>query len=267
MASWVIGDVQGCLVSLLSLLERIRFHPHTDTLWLVGDLVNRGPDSLGVLRFLQGLGQHHRIVLGNHDLHLLARAEGVHLGLPGDTLESVLAAEDRNSLLTWLRHQPLLQHDPVTGFVMTHAGLPPAWDLPLALQLAREVETALQGEGRHAFLAGLYGNQPDRWDAALEGIDRLRCIVNCLTRMRFCDENGRLDFSEIPADGYVPWFKVKNRKNTGLKIVFGHWAALGGRTDTENVFAMDTGCVWGHSLSAMCLETGERLAVSCKSRL
>lgn len=263
MPSYAIGDVQGCLDPLKQLLDIIQFDPKNDLLWFSGDLVNRGPKSLETLRFIRELGPNHRVVLGNHDLHLLAKASGVHQGSHRDTLSTVLAAPDCKELMGWLSHQPLLQHDPVTGFVMTHAGLPPQWDLSEAKARAAEVEAALQGELQQDYLNHLYGNQPDIWHADLTGWDRLRCITNYFTRMRFCYPDGRLSFLDQADRDALPWFQVKNRLNRDEKILFGHWAALGGKTDTKNVFALDTGCVWGYSLSALRLDDLQRFSVPC----
>lgn len=262
MPSYAIGDIQGCFEPLMRLLEEIRFDPTTDTLWFTGDLVNRGPRSADVLRFIRQLGPRHRTVLGNHDLHLLAVAAGMQSFSPGDTLEEIIQAPDGEALLDWLARQPFLQHDPVTGFVMTHAGIPPQWDVAEAVARAAEISAVLQGSQRRAYLQHLYGNQPDLWAPGLSGWDRLRCITNYFTRMRFCFPDGRLSFARIPENETLPWFKIKG-KTADTKIVFGHWAALRGRTDTENVFALDTGCVWGETLTALCLETQQIFSVPC----
>lgn len=263
MPSYAIGDLQGCLDPFKRLLEQIDFDPAADTLWLTGDLVNRGPRSLEVLRFVRSLGDRHRIVLGNHDLHLLALAENVREGASDDTLLPVLRAPDRDSLLTWLSHQPLMHYDPEAGFVMTHAGLPPQWTLEMAGALAREVEAALQGEQRQGYLQHLYGNHPDHWDPALLGWDRLRCITNYFTRMRLCWPDGRLVLEEGESAGALPWFEIDACEDRSCTILFGHWAALSGRTGRENVIALDTGCVWGYSLTAFRLEDRERFSVPC----
>ncbi|SRR5579885_244628 len=268
MATYVIGDVQGCFAEFEKLLEKIHFDSRKDTLWFTGDLVNRGPYSLEVLRFVKALGENHVTVLGNHDLHLLAVAYGVRSMHRSDTLESVLSAPDKDELIEWLRHRPLLHYDKSNGFVMAHAGLAPSWTLNEARSLAHEVELALRGRSPESFLKNMYGNQPDRWDDGLAGIDRLRCIINFLTRMRFCHADGRLDLSykgEIagkPAE-LIPWFDTPGRVNVSEKIIFGHWAALGGKTDAFNVYALDTGCVWGNCLTAMRLEDEKRFSVRC----
>jgi len=269
MSTYVIGDVQGCFVELKKLLEKIAFDADNDTLWFTGDLVNRGPQSLDVLRFVKALGNQHRVVLGNHDLHLLAIAYGARELHRHDTLADILTAPDRDELLDWLRHCPLLHYDQQTQFVMTHAGLAPMWNLKKAQKLAQEVERVLCGDQFISFLQHMYGNEPDRWDDALTGIDRWRCITNYFTRMRFCYADGRLDFAykgELAGKpvALIPWFDVKNRANANEKIVFGHWAALGGKTDQLHLYALDTGCVWGNCLTAMRLADEKRFSVNCR---
>ncbi len=263
MAIYAIGDLQGCLEPLQRLLELIQFDPRHDHLWFTGDLVNRGPQSLETLRFIKELGDRHVCVLGNHDLHLLVRAHAGHAGHADDTLDDILTAPDRVELLRWLLARPLLHHDPVTGYVIAHAGLAPAWTLNQAKQLAAEVEAVLQSTGHGEFLRDLYGNEPAQWRDDLTEQARLRCIVNYFTRMRFCYPDGRLAWVDDAEADVVPWFRVPNRKNLGIKIIFGHWAALAGQTNTENVFALDTGCVWGYALTAMRLEDGRRFQVGC----
>ncbi len=273
MSTYAIGDIQGCFAELEKLLDVIHFDTNEDTLWFTGDLVNRGPRSLETLRFIKSLDNHHRnhhkVVLGNHDLHLLAVAYGLQVEKKGDTLGQILAAPDRDELISWLRHCPLLHHDKDSGYVMTHAGLSPAWTIREAKLLAQEVEEVLRGETPEFLLQNMYGNFPDRWDDKLGGIDRLRCIVNFLTRMRFCHADGRLDLTykgEIAGkpDDLIPWFDVPGRVNAGEKIIFGHWAALNGKTPESNLFALDTGCVWGNCLTAMRLEDNKRFNVKCK---
>jgi len=264
MSIYVVGDVQGCLDPLMRLLDQIHFDPSADTLWFTGDLVNRGPDSLGVLQFIHGLGSKHKVVLGNHDLHLLAMAAGHHVGFEGDTLLSVIHAEDGAMLLDWLCAQPLLYHDREMNYVMTHAGIPPQWRLSDAKARAAEVEAVLRNpDQRTEYFKHMYGNQPDYWQADLSGWERLRCITNYFTRMRFCYPDGRLSYSDTMDAGTSPWFRLRGTKDQGLKIVFGHWAALGGKTDTENIFALDTGCVWGYSLTALRLQDLQRFSVPC----
>lgn len=269
MPTYVIGDVQGCYHALERLLDHIEFDVTNDTLWFTGDLVNRGPQSLETLRFVKSLGTKQQIVLGNHDLHLLAMAHHKHPGWSEDTLQPILSASDRDELIDWLCHQPLLHHDPITDFVMVHAGLAPEWDLATAKKLASEVETILQSDQRNLFFKHMYGNEPSHWNDQLQGWDRIRCITNYLTRARFCHEDGSLELQTkenmtIETPDLIPWFHVPNRANAHLKIIFGHWAALGGITNTPNVFALDTGCVWGFCLTAMRLNDQKRFSVSCR---
>lgn len=267
MSTYAIGDVQGCYQPLQQLLQKIQFDPAQDTLWFTGDLINRGPQSLEVLRFVSRLGDKHQTVLGNHDLHFLAVAEGVRHAHPSDTLQDILAAPDREELIDWLRHRPMLVRDEKLNYVMTHAGLAPVWSLSQAQELAHEVEAVLRhGDARRLF-ENMYGNQPDHWDDALTGMERLRCIINYFTRMRFCHRDGHLELTykgtinDKPAD-LVPWFDVTPRMNDDVNIIFGHWAALNGEVDVPNVFALDTGCVWGNKLTAMRLEDQVRFSVS-----
>jgi bis(5'-nucleosyl)-tetraphosphatase (symmetrical) len=268
MTIYAIGDVQGCFDALQQLLDRISFHPEKDTLWFTGDLVNRGPNSLSVLRFIKSLGQAHQTVLGNHDLHLLAVALGAAEANSDDTFNDILTAADKEELLHWLAHRPMLYHDEETDFIMTHAGLAPSWDLKEAKELAKEVETLLQSDKITYFLAHLYGDEPSHWNPHLSGIDRLRCITNYLTRMRFCDKTGQLNFTykgEIqnkPLD-LIPWFEVKTRVNSELNIIFGHWAALNGKVNLPHLYPLDTGCVWGGCLTAMRLADKQYFSVKC----
>lgn len=267
MTIYAIGDVQGCFTALEKLLAHIQFDTHKDKLWFTGDLVNRGPQSLAVLRFVKALGAAQVTILGNHDLSLLALAYGVRSAHHDDTLDEILNASDRDELITWLRHRPLLHKE--KGYVLVHAGLAPAWELDEACALAQEVEIALRSPHPDIFLQNMFGNQPDRWDTQLSGMARLRCITNYLTRMRFCHEDGRLDLdykggmADKPSD-LIPWFNVKHRKNAKEKIIFGHWAALNGKTDIPHVYALDTGCVWGNCLTAMRLDDAKRFTVKCK---
>lgn len=271
MAVYAIGDIQGCNREFGQLLDRLQFDPAQDRLWLTGDLVNRGPDSLGVLRRVQSLGDAVITVLGNHDLHLLAVAWHPEETRAQDTLAEILAAPDAAELLSWLRTQPLLHHDPVLGLTMIHAGLAPQWDLAIAQQCAREVEAALQDPvtARELF-RHMYGNQPDRWSDTLTGFDRLRFITNCFTRLRFCAADGRLDLkykgtvAEAPR-GLYPWFRVPGRQSRELSLVCGHWSALGFHRG-DGVLAIDTGCVWGGSLCASRLDRDEPpVFVECSS--
>lgn len=253
MAIYAIGDVQGCYSALRRLLDKCRFDPARDRLWLVGDLVNRGPHSLAVLRFVKGLGKRAVTVLGNHDLHLLVVAAGHAKLHRGDTIDAILRASDRDELLHWLRHQKLMHTG--NGYAMVHAGLLPQWTIAKSLALAQEVEAALQNDDHDDFLRHMYGNKPERWRDSLRGHDRLRVITNVLTRMRLCTVAGRLEFShkgnpvELPR-GFLPWFRVPQRRSRKMPVIFGHWAALGLYTGS-NVFAIDTGCVWGRELTAL----------------
>lgn len=256
MAVFAIGDIQGCADALKRILERVRFDPAEDSLWFAGDLVNRGPQSLEVLRLVRGLGDKALTVLGNHDLHLLAMAQGVRA--VSRALAPVLRAEDGPELLDWLRARPFLHHDPNLGYVLVHAGLYPTWTREQAESYAREVEQALRSEEYVALLAGMYGNKPRRWSDALCGIERHRAIINIFTRMRFVTADGALDFKHNGPPGsqpndLVPWFEASNRCNADEHILFGHWSTLG-KIDTPHVYPLDTGCVWGGKLTAMRLD-------------
>src|SRR3990167_4877680 len=268
MAIYAIGDIQGCYTAFIRLLDLIQFDDHQDRLWFTGDLVNRSPQSLEVLRFIKSLGSTHQVVLGNHDLHLLAIAYGIKLLRPLDTFQDVLNAPDRDELIEWLRTCPLLHYDASLNMVMVHAGFSPVWTLKKAQQLAREVEEVLQSESANLFLQNMYGNEPDSWDDALQGKERWRCITNYLTRVRLCDISGCIDLSykgklkDKPAH-LIPWFDIKNRSSCDVKIIFGHWAALGGQADVPNVYPLDTGCVWGNCLTAMRLSDEKRFSVPC----
>lgn len=270
MATYAIGDVQGCLDSLVTLLEKISFNTTRDRLWFTGDLVNRGPDSLGVLRLIHKLDARSTTVLGNHDLHLLtARYVRERRRKRGDTLDAVLAAKDCDQLLEWLRHRPLFHRDRSLGFSMVHAGVPAHWDVDEAVQRAAEVETALRGAGFVRFLENMYGNAPAQWTNTLEPTERLRYITNCFTRMRYCKPDGRLDLNSKEglaemAMGLIPWFMMPARASAAEPIVFGHWSTLRISPSQErrfNVLPLDTGAVWGGTLTALRLEDGERFSV------
>lgn len=267
MAIYAVGDIQGCYDELGRMLERIAFDPVADRLWLVGDLVNRGPGSLEVLRLVKSLGDSAVTVLGNHDLHLLAVAVGAAELSRSDTLDAVLDAPDRDELLDWLRHQRLLY---VEGdHVLVHAGLLPGWSVSRAAQLAHEVETALRGDDYATFLGRMYGNNPHGWDASLSGYKRLRVITNALTRMRVCTPAGDMEFKfkgetqNIP-EGYLPWFDVPGRSSRAATVIFGHWSALG-LILRDDVIALDTGCLWGGPLTAIRLADRELFQVACTS--
>ena len=268
MATYAVGDVQGCLDPLKRVLDQVRFDPGTDRLWLVGDLVNRGPDSLGTLRFVRELGPAAVAVLGNHDLHLLAVALTERAPRRKDTLEPILMAPDREPLLDWLRRLPLVHHDPQLDAVMVHAGIPFTFSLDDALARSREVEAVIGGPEPGAFFDHMYGNEPAKWDPALTGVDRLRVIVNFFTRMRFIDQEGRLDLAtkegvEEAPGGFFPWFERLHPDFERRHIVFGHWAALEGRGTPANCLALDTGCCWGRCLTLMRLEDGQRFSTDC----
>lgn len=267
MAVYAIGDVQGCYDALLALLEKIRFDPTHDRLWFVGDLVNRGPQSAAVLRFVMGLDRAV-CVLGNHDLHLLAVAAGQAAARPEDRLDDVLGAPDRDQLLQWLRARPLLHHDAALGYTLVHAGLLPSWDLATAQALAAEAERAVRGPEAQALYIQMYGDQPDAWGPALSGWGRLRVIINAFTRLRFCHSDGRMDLRPkgppgSQAQGLLPWFQVPGRRSQTMRVVFGHWSTLGLWT-RDGVIGLDSGCLWGGSLSAVRLdEAPEYYSVAC----
>jgi bis(5'-nucleosyl)-tetraphosphatase (symmetrical) len=270
MPTYAVGDVQGCYKALRCLMKKIKFDPKRDTLWLAGDLVNRGPQSLEVLRLAKSLGKRARIVLGNHDLHLLAIAYGVHEARQKDTLDAILRAPDRKELIDWLRRQPLIHSDKQLGYSMVHAGIAPIWSLKKAHKLAAEVEAKLQSKKIADFLSAMYGNEPQVWRDDLRGSKRLRTITNYLTRMRFCTRDGKLDLDttdsrESSRPDFAPWFDYGNDQLAGQRIVFGHWAALEGKSNSKRFHALDTGCVWGGQLTAMRLEDGKRFHCDCNS--
>jgi len=255
MATYAIGDVQGCFKSLRRLLDLVAFDPQTDRLWLVGDLVNRGPDSLETLRFIKSLGAAACPVLGNHDLFLLAAGEDIVALRPKDTIQDVLASHDRLELLTWLRQQPL--HRREGRFFMVHAGLLPQWNIDDAAKLAQEVEAVLAGPKYKTLLRELFEATPPQWDPALKGIDRLVSIARVFTRLRTTTPDGDMSSysgppQEAPA-GFLPWFRVPNRRSSDATIITGHWAALGLHIE-DNLLAIDSGCVWGRQLTAVRLE-------------
>ena len=266
MATYAIGDIQGCFTSLMALLNRVAFDPAHDRLWLVGDLVNRGPDSLRTLRFVRDLGPAAVTVLGNHDLYLLMVAYGaVRSRAKDDTIQAVLDAPDRDALLGWLRTRPLMHTE--NGFAMVHAGLLPGWSVPQARALAREVEGALAGPYHADLLHNMCGSEPAAWHPDLRDYARMRVIVNAMTRMRFCTLDGQMDFkvkgevTKAPK-GYVPWFEVPGRKSADTTVVFGHWSALGLRVEPR-LLALDSGCLWGRELSAVRLEDRAVFQVAC----
>ena len=265
MAVYAIGDLQGCFEPLERLLAKIRFDRTRDRLWFVGDLVNRGPDSLRCLRFVRSLGEAAVTVLGNHDLHLICVAEGVEKAKRRDTLEDVLAAPDRDELVDWLRHRPLMHVEDAA--VLVHAALLPEWTVSRARSLAAEVESALRGREYRALLQRMYGDEPDRWRDDLRGMDRLRVIINAMTRLRVCDDDGAmvLRFKGEPgeaSDEWTPWFDVPGRRSRDHLIICGHWSALGVRV-RDDLASLDAGCVWGRSLTALRLEDRKLFEVRC----
>ncbi len=279
MSLYLIGDLQGCDAPLERLLQKIDFSPSRDTLHLLGDLVNRGPDSLAVLRRLSALGDATQCLLGNHDLHLLALSQGVRKPGRKDTLQDILAAPDRETLLYWLRHQSMAIHR--HGWLMVHAGVLPQWDVSQVMALAGEVEQALRGTDFPEFLSTMYGNAPEQWSDGLQGADRLRVIVNALTRLRFCTPQGAMEFSSSESAGggpagYLPWFDVPGRRTLAQPVAFGHWSTLvtesaGATGMRRNTLPLDTGCVWGGCLTAARLGATpgefELLEVKCEQAL
>lgn len=270
MATYCIGDVQGCFDELQHLLDIINYNKNLDQLWFAGDLVNRGPKSLETLRFIKNL-PNTKIVLGNHDLHLLCLYYNM-VNFHAEHLEPILSAPDAPELIAWLRRQKLIYYDKNFNAVLVHAGIYPKWTLAEALEYAYEFESALSGPNYLEFLQHLYGNQPDIWQNNLQNWDRLRFITNACTRMRFCSLAGQLEFAsadkaDTAPDNFLPWFRIPWRKNQEIKILFGHWAALNGITNEPNVFALDTGCVWGNSLTAMRLEDGALFSVRSHSAI
>lgn len=269
MARFAVGDVQGCFAPLQCLLEEVSFNPVKDELWLAGDLVNRGPDSLGTLRFVFSLGTAAKVVLGNHDLHLLAVAWNADKLRNSDTFSDILNAGDRDELLDWLRHQPLIYTDPSGDYTLCHAGIAPTWTIDDAHARAREVEQVLRGDKAAEFFRHMYGNLPDCWDNHLQDWDRLRLITNYFTRMRFCTAEGKLDLQnktdQPDKPGYLPWFAHPQRVNADDAIIFGHWASLEGKVETKHTYALDTGCVWGRVMTMMNLETQALHQCDCSS--
>jgi len=253
MAIFAIGDVQGCYEELVRLIDKLGFEPSRDELWFVGDLVNRGPRSLDVLRFVRNLEDSATVVLGNHDLHLLAARE--HPDRVDEILRPILAAADADELLHWLRHRPLAHYRPDLNTLMVHAGIDPTWDPLTTVKLAREAEQTLRGTAYQGFFRAMYGDEPARWSAKLTGIERLRFIINCLTRIRFCYPDGTLDFAQKGPPSKVaapllPWFDLPDRASRSVRVVCGHWSALE-LLHRPDVLMIDTGCVWGRDLTAV----------------
>jgi bis(5'-nucleosyl)-tetraphosphatase (symmetrical) len=264
---YLVGDLQGCCSPLERLLQTVGFSPSRDQLYVLGDLVNRGPDSLGVLRRLRGLGASATCLLGNHDLHLLAVAHGVRKPHRSDTLDEILQAPDRDDWLNWLRQQRLAMHE--HGWLMVHAGVVPQWDAAQTVALAREVEAMLAGPDIAEFLPQMYGNEPAQWRDDLQGVPRWRCVVNSLTRLRFCAADGEMEFKAkegagAAPEGFMPWFEVPGRRTAGTPVAFGHWSTLG-LINRDDLMCLDTGCVWGGQLTAVRLDgaTREVIQLDC----
>ena len=255
MAIYAIGDIQGCYTQLQKLLNKLEFNPKNDTLWFAGDIINRGPDSLATIRYIKSLGDSAITVLGNHDLHTLAVANGRGKQGRKDTIKDIMEAADRDELLNWLLHRPLLHYDKKHNACMVHAGIYPKWSISDALAYANEVETILQGPKSHEYFHHMYGDKPPKWSGKLKGWDRLRFITNVFTRMRYCDNKMRLTLRDkgSPAKqppGITPWFSFEERKTRDTKVIFGHWSTLP-NPHIENLFPLDTGCLWGGKLSAI----------------
>lgn len=266
MATYAIGDLQGCDAEFAALLDAVGFDERRDALWLLGDLINRGPDSLAVMRRVMALEECATVVLGNHDLHFLAIWFGGHAPKPSDTFDDLLAAPEADAIAHWLRRQPFLHWDRALGAAMVHAGVPPGWSLAKAAAASDELTEVLQGPDFAHYFRHLYGNEPDRLTDDLAGMARWRILTNCFTRMRLVDGQGRLNFSHKgrPADappGWRPWFEQAVGGLGSERLLFGHWAALDGHTGIDRVVALDTGCVWGRRLTALCLETGAKISV------
>jgi bis(5'-nucleosyl)-tetraphosphatase (symmetrical) len=267
LARYAIGDIQGCYTQLRALVERLNFSADRDQLWFVGDLVNRGPQSLAVLRYVRALGDNAIVVLGNHDLHLLALAHGRQKRRSSDTLDAVLEAPDRDAILAWLLTRPLAHFDAAHGDLMVHAGIVPQWSAAMTVELAGAVSAALVRDARE-FFERMYGDQPDRWSADLQGMERLRFAINALTRMRVCTADGRIDMkmkgppneARLP---YRPWFEHEARLSREVRVIFGHWSALG-LIQAHGVVGLDTGCVWGRLLCALDLDDADALPL-CES--
>jgi bis(5'-nucleosyl)-tetraphosphatase (symmetrical) len=263
---YLVGDLQGCCDALDRLLAELQFSPSRDRLWVLGDLVNRGPQSLQTLQRLHALGDAATCLLGNHDLHLLAVAEGVRPEHRSDTLRDILASPRRDAWIDWVRHRPLAAE--AHGWLLVHAGVVPQWDRVQALALAREVEALLRGPDLSAFLQVMYGNEPRRWHSDLQGADRWRFAINVFTRIRFCGDDGTLEFQTkdgagAAPPGFRPWFAVPGRRTEGTPIAFGHWSTLG-LIDRPDLLALDTGCVWGGRLTAVRVDGGRREVVQVR---
>ena len=271
MTTYVVGDIQGCFEPFQRLLERVKFNVDSDRIWSVGDVINRGPDNLRTLRWFYAHRDNVTMVLGNHELHLMAVSSGVRKPSRKDNFHDILDAPDREKLMEWLHFQPLAHHE--NGITMVHAGIPPIWTAQDTLDRAGEVENAIQGARCVEFFREMYGNEPIVWDDSLSGMTRLRVITNYLTRMRYCTRKGKLDLvskgpqptpNALAGKKVAPWFSHKDRLTRHDTIVFGHWASLEGMTDNPKAIGLDTGCVWGQSLTAYALEDGERFTCDCE---
>lgn len=253
--TFAIGDIQGCYDEFILLLEKLDFNPVQDELWIAGDLINRGPKSLETLRHIYSIRDSVKVILGNHDLHFLAIASKKRQQKKSDTFNNIFSEPDANELIQWLQMQPLIHHDEDLGYIMTHAGIPPIWSIEKAKLLADEVHQTLISSEADSFFEHMYGNHPEIWSDSLVGMERLRTITNYFTRMRFCTKEGEIDLlnkrkpREAPS-GFKPWFELRNQ-TSNEKIIFGHWAALMGKVSAPNIFGIDTGCVWGESLTAI----------------
>ena len=270
MTTYVIGDIQGCFPAFKALRRKVDFKPKRDHLWAVGDLINRGPDNLRTLRWFFRHRDAVTVVLGNHDLHLLAHYEGVGRKSRSDNFEDVLEAPDAGELLEWLRHQPLMHRD--GKLLMTHAGIPPCWDSHEALSYAGEVETVLRSDRRLKYFKAMYGNEPIGWSPHLSGMARLRTITNYFTRMRYCTASGELDLvskgtkpdqATLGGQKLKPWFRHPNRLKKKERLFFGHWASLEGNTGSEKFVGLDTGCVWGRCLTLYAIEDDRFVSRGC----
>lgn len=268
MTIYAVGDIQGCFDALECVLDKVCFNPDKDQLWCAGDLVNRGPKSLKTLRFIKSLGDSAKVVLGNHDLHLLAVAYGGHSLKPKDNLQAILEAKDSEELLLWLKDQPLMLR--AEGYTMVHAGICPNWSVKQAEQLADEVHQCLSQGDYIEYFTHMYGNKPDTWRDDLTGIDRLRIITNYFTRIRYCKENGELNLKDKRAPdtyandfAYSPWYEFLNPKWQQEKIIMGHWASIKGNCPADNIYALDTGCVWGGELTLMRLGDNQLFQCEC----
>jgi len=257
--AFAIGDIQGCYDEFMQLLDKIKFEPSSDELWIAGDLINRGPKSLETLNYIYSIKSSVKVVLGNHDLHFLAVASGARQKKKSDSFNNIFEFSGADNLIHWLQQQPLIHHDQKRGYAMVHAGIPPQWDISTAKAYADEVQQVLTSEQSKEFYEHMYGNHPDTWSDSLVGMERLRTITNYFTRMRFCTKNGQVDLinkhdpTHSPS-GYKPWFEFKSQLSHE-KIIFGHWASLMGKVTTPNIFGVDTGCVWGEHLTALKLDS------------